>query len=231
MSHELRTPLNAVIGFTGIMLQGLTGEINDEQRQQLTMVKSSADHLLCLINDVLDISKLEAGKFELITADIKLDDLLTEVLNTVSPMANLKKLPINTDIQEAICLHSDSRRIKQILINLLSNAIKFTEKGSIKISTKLKDKTTLEFKVTDTGAGITSTDLKRLFQPFQQVNSDLTKSQDGTGLGLYLSKKLANLMGGDITASSEYGQGSQFVFTLQSNSITINSREIAAVVV
>ena len=214
MSHELRTPLNSVLGFTGIMLQGLTGDINEEQRHQLTMVKSSATHLLSLINDVLDLSKLEAGKFQLTVDGLSLDALIEEVLNTVSPLSDAKQLPIDTDIEQDIHLYSDERRIKQILINLLGNSIKFTQEGSISFSAKLKNKTTLELIVKDTGIGINDENLSKLFKPFAQIKDQLTKNIDGTGLGLYLSKKLANLMGGDLTAISQAGKGSEFTCVL-----------------
>jgi len=214
MSHELRTPLNSIIGFTSLILNGLTGDITEEQRNQLSMVKSSAHHLLSLINDVLDLSKLEAGRFQLTIDEVNLDGLIKDILNTISPLIEAKQLPINTDIEQSMYLYSDERRIKQILINLLGNAIKFTREGSIDLSAKLKNETTVEIRVKDTGMGISSDNLAKLFRPFSQVKDQVTKNIDGTGLGLYLSKKLANLMGGDITATSELGVGSDFVCTI-----------------
>jgi len=214
MSHELRTPLNSIIGFTGLILNGLTGDITDEQRNQLSMVKSSAHHLLSLINDILDLSKLEAGKFQLVIDEVNLDDLIKDTLNTISPLIEAKQLPINSDIEQGISLYSDERRIKQILINLLGNAIKFTREGSIFLSAKLTDNSILKLSVKDTGMGISDENLQKLFKPFSQVKDQITKNIDGTGLGLYLSKKLANLMGGDISATSELGKGSDFVCTI-----------------
>lgn len=213
MSHELRTPLNSIIGFTGILLQGLTGEINTEQQQQLSIVKSSANHLLSLINDVLDISKLEAGRIELSLDDFNLDELLNEIMETFIPMTDLKGLELIRNSQKNIKLHSDRRRIKQVTINLLSNAIKFTDKGGVTISASVVNGNMLQIRVNDTGIGMKREAMKRLFQPFQQIDSTLTKSREGTGLGLYLSKKLAILMGGDISAKSEYGKGSEFTYT------------------
>jgi len=214
MSHELRTPLNSVIGFTGLILRGISGELNKTQKDHLTIVKSSAQHLLSLINDVLDISKIEAGKVELSLEEFGLDEMMKEVLDTLSPMANLKGLPITLDLSQDITLFNDKRRTKQILINLLSNAIKFTEEGQISIKTALKNKNTVVITVQDTGMGIKKNDLKKLFHPFQQISSELNPKSEGTGLGLYLSLKLARLMGGSISASSNYGRGSRFTVNL-----------------
>ncbi|MCX6012703.1 MAG: PAS domain S-box protein [Chloroflexi bacterium] len=214
MSHELRTPLNSIIGFTGILLQGLVGELNEEQKRQLNIVQGSSTHLLSLINDVLDLSKLEAGKIELTLEEFSFDSLIKEVLDIFIPMINMKRLNLANSYPKGIKLHSDQRRIKQVLINLLSNAVKFTDKGSITVKAELKDGY-LEIGVKDTGIGISKENINRLFQPFQQVDIALTKKHEGTGLGLYLSKKLANFMGGDITVKSEFGKGSEFVYTIK----------------
>jgi len=214
MSHELRTPLNSVIGFTGLILRGLAGDLTSTQKEHLTVVKSSAQHLLSLINDVLDISKIEAGKVELSLEEFSLDEMTDEVMDTLSPIAALKGLPIILDIPQNITLFNDKRRTKQILINLLSNAIKFTEAGQISLKTVVKSKGTIQMSVQDTGMGIKRTDLSNLFQPFQQVSAQVNKRSDGTGLGLYLSQKLATLMGGNISAKSKYGHGSRFTVTL-----------------
>jgi len=214
MSHELRTPLNSIIGFTGVILQGMSGEVNDEQRKQLTMVKNSGRHLLSLINEVLDISKVEAGKVELEPEEFMLDALAAEVIESLSPAFAEKGLQLEVEIPGGIAVFSDRRRVKQVLMNLVSNAVKFTERGSVTVAGRLLGDGRVEIRVLDTGVGIKEDDIKRLFQPFQRAGAPLAKKQEGTGLGLYLSSKLANLLGGDIRAKSEYGRGSEFTFTV-----------------
>jgi PAS domain S-box-containing protein len=217
MSHELRTPLNSIIGFTGILLMGLTGKLNGEQMNQLGLVKKSAHHLLGLINDILDISKVEAGMMESFPEEFSLNELAREILAGVSVAAAEKGLELICSLPEGLILFTDQRRLRQILINLVSNAIKFTTQGSIHLVGKLSliDRTpVIRISVTDTGIGIRKEDMNRLFFPFQQVDASLTKKFEGTGLGLYLSKKLANLLGGDVTAKSEYGKGCEFMVAL-----------------
>ncbi len=214
MSHELRTPLNSIIGFTGIILQGMAGEVNEEQSKQLTMTRNSASHLLSLINDVLDISKIEAGRVELSPEEFSLDDLVREAVETLSPTASAKGLELTMEIPEGITLFSDKRCTKQILMNLLSNAVKFTDQGSVKIAARFIRDDNLEVRVTDTGVGIKKEDMGNLFQPFQQVDVSLTKKNEGTGLGLYLTKKLATILRGDISVKCRYGKGSEFTFTV-----------------
>jgi len=214
MSHELRTPLNSIIGFTGIILQGMSGEVNQEQGKQLTMVKNSASHLLSLINDVLDISKIEAGKVELSPEEFRLDNVAREVVETLSPTASEKSLELLTEVPEGITLFSDRRRVKQVLMNLVSNAVKFTDRGSVKIAARVPGDDNLEVRVIDTGIGIKQEDMDKLFQPFQQIEAFLAKKSEGTGLGLHLTERLVALLGGDISAKSEYGRGSEFTFTM-----------------
>lgn len=214
MSHELRTPLNAIIGFTTLILQGMVGEINEEQKKQLALVDSSAHHLLSLINDVLDIAKIEADRVELSLGDFALDDLLIEVIGTLSPIAELKKINLSNEAPEGIMLYSDKRRLTQVLINLTGNAIKFTEHGSVMIVADLLKGDKLKVSVIDTGVGLKKKDIEMLFVPFQQAGDSLVKKQEGTGLGLYLSRKLVNLLGGDISVKSKLGKGSEFTFTL-----------------
>ena len=214
MSHELRTPLNSIIGFTGILLMGMTGDLNDEQKKQLTIVKNSAEYLLSLISDILDISKIEAGKIELFPEEFYLDAVVKEVIEPLVPVARGKGLEFTIDIPEPISLFHDERRVKEILTNLLSNAIKFTVRGSVTVSARVPEENKLEIKVTDTGIGIKKEEMGKLFQPFQQVGTELTKKYEGTGLGLYLTAKLAVLMGGSISATSEYEKGSEFTCIL-----------------
>jgi len=214
MSHELRTPLNSIIGFTGIILQGMAGEVNEEQRKQLTMVKNSGSHLLSLINDLLDISKIEAGKVELSLEEFRLDDVVREVVEAFSPAVSKKGMELTMQVPEDMTLVSDKRRIKQVLMNLVSNAVKFTDQGSVQIVARVPEGETLETRVIDTGIGIKKEYMDKLFQPFQQIDVSLTKRHEGTGLGLYLTKKLVVLLGGNISAKSEYGRGSEFSFTI-----------------
>ena len=212
VSHELRTPLNSVIGFTGWLLMGMEGDLNEEQRKQLTMVKFSANHLLDLINDILDISKIEAGKMELSIEKFEIAEIVNDVVSSVLPLAKDKELGLMYDIPKGIILNSDKRRIKQILMNLVSNAIKFTDQGNVKIEVKLLNNKDLEVTVSDSGIGIKKEDMEKLFQPFQQIDMSSSKSHEGTGLGLYLSKKIIDLLHGDISVTSQFGKGSEFKF-------------------
>ncbi len=212
VSHELRTPLNSVIGFTGWLLMGMEGDLNEEQRKQLTMVKFSANHLLDLINDILDISKIEAGKMELSIEKFEIVEIVNDVVSSVLPLAKDKELGLMYDIPKGIILNSDKRRIKQILMNLVSNAIKFTDQGNVKIEVKLLNNKDLEVTVSDSGIGIKKEDMEKLFQPFQQIDMSSSKSHEGTGLGLYLSKKIIDLLHGDISVTSQFGKGSEFKF-------------------
>jgi signal transduction histidine kinase len=225
MSHELRTPLNSIIGFTGIILQGMAGPLNPEQSKQLEMVRSSSLHLLALINDVLDISKIEAGQLEVASERFHLRASINKVLGIVAPHAEKKGLELSADISpevdEAV---GDSRRVEQILLNLLNNAIKFTDRGKVVVKTEMvpdfmsphgtPGRTAVRFSVSDTGIGIKPDDLKTLFQPFRQIESGLSRNYEGTGLGLAICRRLADLMGGDISAESTWEKGSVFSFTL-----------------
>ncbi len=213
MNHELRTPLNSIIGFTGIILQGMAGEINEEQRKQLTMVKNSASHLLSLINDLLDISKIEAGKVELGIEEFDLSALAREVKDSFKVGAEEKSLKVSLEMPERLTVKSDERRTKQVLVNLVDNAVKFTDTGKIEIKVAKKEEK-VELSVRDTGIGIRKEEIGRLFEPFTQISNQGRPKQEGTGLGLYLSKKIADLLGGEIKAESEFGSGSVFTFTL-----------------
>jgi signal transduction histidine kinase len=210
MSHELRTPLNSIIGFTGILHQGLAGPLNDEQIKQLGMVQNSAHHLLELINDVLDISKIEAGQLEIVRDTFDLRKSLDKVVNLVSPMAEKKGLPIYLQITDTIDKFTgDQRRVEQILINLLNNAIKFTEMGEIRVSCSLHDSKVI-LSVSDTGIGIKPEDIETIFKPFRQIDTGLSRKYEGTGLGLSITRKLVTMMGGEIQVKSKEGVGSTF---------------------
>ena len=212
MSHELRTPLNSIIGFTGIILQGLAGELNYEQQKQLEMVYTSSKHLLALINDLLDISKIESGELEPELKEFNLAEVGIEVRDSLKPKAEDKELKLIWDMSAIINVVSDERRFKQILVNLVNNAIKFTEKGAVEVEASEKDKS-IEVIVTDTGVGIKKEDLPKLFAPFTQLEYTVSEEK-GTGLGLYLVGNLICLLNGEIRVESEYGKGSTFRFIL-----------------
>ena len=214
MSHELRTPLNSIIGFTGILLQGLVGPLNEEQKKQLGMVRESSRHLLDLINDVLDISKIEAGQLEVSLQPFDLRACLEKCVHGVRPLAEKRGISLGLNLGAGIgTLCSDRRRVEQVFLNLLSNAIKFTEQGGVTVTCAATD-FGVEVKVRDTGIGIGPGDLDKLFRPFQQVDTGLTRKYEGTGLGLSISKHLVELLGGRIQVESAAGQGSAFAFSL-----------------
>ena len=217
MSHELRTPLNSIIGFTGTMLMGLPGPLTDEQARQLRMVQSSGRHLLSLINDLLDLAKIESGKVELAPEDFDGCRLLRDITDSLQPLARGKGIEMTLSAPDSpLMIHGDRRAINQVLINLINNAVKYTEKGRVTLELKQQRNNgsmITEFAVVDTGVGISSEDQAKLFQAFQQVGN---KRSEGTGLGLHLSRKLANMLGGEIQLESKPGSGSKFTLVLKS---------------
>ncbi|NVM79218.1 PAS domain S-box-containing protein [Duganella sp. SG902] len=218
MSHELRTPLNAIIGFTGTMLMKLPGPINDEQNKQLRMVQSSARHLLSLINDLLDLTRIESGKIELEVAPLSCRPLIDEVLDSFKPQARSKGLALEFEAApEEVTVRSDRRAVQQILMNLVHNAIKFTNNGRVLVrlaKAVVGQRPCATISVSDTGIGIGSEQRDTLFQAFSQLDAGALRQFEGTGLGLHLSRKLASLLHGEILFDSEYGVGSVFTLAL-----------------
>ena len=214
MSHELRTPLNSIIGFTGIILQGLTGEINAEQTDQLQRVHASARHLLELLTDLIDISKIEAGKIESYAKEFDLNGVIKEARSILTSEINNQGLGFETILPPELQLKTDRKRLLQCIVNLLSNAVKFTEKGKIKISAHEVDGI-MEIKVKDTGIGIKKENISRLFEPFVRLDTPLKPITPGTGLGLYLTKKLAvEVLKGSVSVESRHGEGSAFTLKI-----------------
>ncbi|MGK5024549.1 hybrid sensor histidine kinase/response regulator [Janthinobacterium sp. RB2R34] len=220
MSHELRTPLNAIIGFTGALLMKLPGPLTADQDKQLTTIRASARHLLSLINDILDVAKIEAGKLTLSIEPVPCHDLITEVADTLRPLAQQKGLVLEVDTgEQKVIIDTDRRALTQILINLLNNAIKFTEQGSVRIGLAQREEDgarVTEMSITDSGAGIRQEDQAKLFQAFSQLDSTSTRHAEGAGLGLYLCQNLANAIGGALFFNSDYGHGSTFTLALRS---------------
>lgn len=214
MSHELRTPLNSIIGFTGILRQGLAGPINPEQTKQLGIAYESARHLLSLINDLLDLSRIEAGKIELDATPFDFRGVVADVVAYLLPMAVQKRIGLLTDLPpDTIPMFGDQRRCFQVLLNLANNAVKFTERGEVRIRARAENEA-LRASVTDTGIGIKSEHVGMLFEAFRQVDGSAKRVYEGTGLGLHLCRKLLRLMRGEIFVTSTPGQGSCFSFTL-----------------
>jgi PAS domain S-box-containing protein len=213
MSHELRTPLNSVIGFTGVLLMELPGPLNGEQKRQLQQIDTSAKHLLDLINNILDLAKIEAGQADLNIENLDCKPVLEAVYNSMKLQADAKKLTLSFDAGENVVAVADERAVRQIALNLVANAIKFTEPGGeVSMEVKRTADASILFRVVDTGIGISDIDKLRLFQAFGQVHDG--RRHEGTGLGLYLSQTLAEAMNGSIEVDSKVGKGSTFTVSL-----------------
>jgi signal transduction histidine kinase len=213
MSHELRTPLNSIIGFTGILLQELAGPLNPEQKKQMGIVRDSSGHLLELINDVLDLSKIEAGQLKVGSEAVDLKAIALKACQMVQPLARKKGLELCCEVADLEPIRSDRRRVEQILMNLLGNAVKFTEAGEIHVRVA-PEGPDMKIEVSDTGIGIGAEDLERLFQPFFQIDTGLTRKYVGTGLGLSVCRRLTELLGGRISVASVIDRGSTFTVLL-----------------
>jgi signal transduction histidine kinase len=217
MSHELRTPLNAILGYTELVLDGIYGETPQKAQDVLKRVESNGRHLLGLINDVLDLSKIEAGELKLSLAAYSMKDVVYNVFSAVEPLATKKKLDFKVNIPPDMPAgHGDERRLTQVLLNLVGNAIKFTDSGEVAIRIASASGA-FSVAVNDTGPGISAADQTKLFQEFQQADSSITKSKGGTGLGLAISRRIVELHGGRLWVESSPGDGSTFTFTVPVN--------------
>jgi signal transduction histidine kinase len=214
MSHELRTPLNAIIGFSEVLAERMFGEINDKQAEYLADILESGRHLLSLINDILDLSKIEAGRIELEPTEFNLPDAIENTLILVRERAHRRGIALGRMVDERVrTIRADERKVKQVLLNLLSNALKFTpEGGRIDVAANITDNA-IEISVSDTGVGIAAEDQAAVFEEFRQVGA-ASKKIEGTGLGLAISRKFIELHGGKIWVTSQVGTGSTFAFTL-----------------
>ena len=214
MSHELRTPLAAIMGYQELLADGITGPITDAQGQQLARIKASARHLLSLIDEILTFTRLDAGRETVSPERMDLDHALTEAAEIVEPLAAAKKLELRVvSPGPGNFVESDTTKVRQILVNLLSNAVKFTDTGTITAEASLRD-SEFDLVVSDTGIGITPENLHRIFDPFWQVEQKATRRATGTGLGLTVTRRLANLLGGDVVVNSTVGEGTTFTVTL-----------------
>jgi signal transduction histidine kinase/DNA-binding response OmpR family regulator/HAMP domain-containing protein/CHASE3 domain sensor protein len=215
MSHELRTPLNSIIGFSSVLLGPSGDPLTDDQRMALEKVLKNGRHLLQLINDILDISKLESGRMTLSVETEEIGTILSNCILLVEPLVQSKRLTLTQDIQPNLpALSTDIVKVRQIIVNLLSNASKFTEKGGISIKVAQGENGIISFAVKDSGIGIAQKDFERVFEEFQQVDTSSTRKYKGTGLGLPIARKLARMLGGDLTVDSVLGKGSTFMLTI-----------------
>ena len=220
MSHELRTPLTGIMGFSSVLLEEAFGPLNPKQQQYMTIVHQASQVLLDLINDLLDLAKIEAGQADFVWEQIAVSEICQGCLSLVEAAAERKDLQLGLEINpEVVICEADPRRLRQILLNLLSNAIKFTESGSVTLRVD-RAAEGIQFSVTDTGIGIAATDQAKVFKPFQQLDNGFDRKYAGTGLGLALSQDLARLHGGEITLQSELGRGSCFTFRLPDRQVT-----------
>jgi len=216
MSHEFRTPLNAMLGYTSMLLQGVAGPLGPSVKRQLGRIESNGRHLLTIINEILDISRIEAGRMPLQLSRVKIPELVNEVRAELEPIILRSNLTLTLELAKDLRpITSDRQKVKQIVLNLLSNALKFTHQGSVTISARrLNDDRVLQLSVSDTGIGIAPADQDRIFEDFRQLDNTPTRPYGGTGLGLSICRRLAQMLGGAISVESQLGHGSTFILTL-----------------
>ena len=216
MSHEFRTPLNAMLGYTSMLLQGVAGPIGTAAKRQLNRIESNGRHLLTIINEILDISRIEAGRMPLQSSTFRIPDLVGEVRAELEPIILRSKLTVTTDLPRDLrAITTDRQKVKQILLNLLSNALKFTHEGKVTISARARPKErVVTLSVADTGIGVAPEDQERIFEDFRQLDNSPTRPYGGTGLGLSICRRLAQMMDGHITVQSEIGRGSTFTLAI-----------------
>jgi PAS domain S-box-containing protein len=215
MSHELRTPLNSIIGYAEVLIDGIDGDLSDEAVEDVEAIHSSGKHLLTIINDILDLAKIEAGQMFMDRREVDLMRIIQDVMNTLDILARNKGIELRLSVVDNVpTVYGDAIRLKQVVLNLVNNAIKFTELGSVTVEVAFQDTHTVALRVRDTGIGMEGDDLESLFQRFHQVDGSPTRRAGGTGLGLVISKQIMNMHGGDIIVESQKGVGSVFWFTL-----------------
>ena len=215
MSHEFRTPLNAMLGYTSMLLQGVAGTLDAPVKRQLSRIESNGRHLLTIVNEILDISRIEAGRMPLRLSTVKIPELVAEVRAELEPIILRSKLAVNVHVDKGLPpLRSDRQKVKQILLNLFSNALKFTHHGSITVSARVGRDRTMLLAVTDTGIGIAAADHDRIFEDFRQLDNSPTRAYGGTGLGLSICRRLAQMLDGKLTVQSHVGRGSTFTLHL-----------------
>ncbi len=217
MSHELRTPLNSIIGYAEVLLDGIDGDLTDEMQEDVVAIHGSGKHLLNLINDILDLAKIEAGQMDMITEPVDLRSFVHELTNTSRVLLKGKEVELVIDVPEGTPkVQADPLRLRQVISNLLTNAIKFTQDGSITVQVRPYDENPamLAVAVIDTGIGIKQEHLPLIFERFRQVDQSATRRVGGTGLGLAITRQLVQMHNGDIWVESEVGVGSAFIFTI-----------------
>jgi signal transduction histidine kinase len=216
MSHEFRTPLNAILGYTSMLLQGVGGPIQPAAKRHLGRIESNGRHLLTIINEILDISRIEAGRMPLQISRLRVPDLVAEVKAELEPIIIRSKITVSTDVEKDLPpLSTDRQKVKQILLNLLSNALKFTHHGSVTIVARWSAREReVMLSVSDTGIGIAPEDQEKIFEDFRQLDNSPTRAYGGTGLGLSICRRLAQMLDGRLTVESHVGRGSTFTLTL-----------------
>jgi signal transduction histidine kinase len=216
MSHEFRTPLNAILGYTHMLLQGVAGDLSTNIKRQLTRIDSNGRHLLTIINEILDITRIEAGKMPMQISEFELTELIPEVMAELDPVIARSRLMVTPRLwADSVLMRSDRQKVKQIVVNLLSNALKFTHQGGVELAVTFEAASrTATIAVSDTGIGIAPEHHERIFEDFRQVDDSPSRQYGGTGLGLAICRRLADSLGGRITLQSRLGEGSTFTLTI-----------------